>query len=250
MPINRTFQDEFFRWEITEGLLKEECKKPTDAEKARELFLGLKAWEARALKELKESGDACINWPRLALNGYKPGNYWNAPAVARSAFDVLEKIRALQLATARAYGFQIRLSQAEPEIKTQMLREVWDGIPTEGESFCMQQTGSVPLSAGGDLISLICEAIDLGMSVTRAHVAPYQETTKFGREFREAQRERRKNKPGNSDSHDYGTDRNEKIRRFHSNLKKNGDNDPVSKTAAEFNLSARQISRIVNAARR
>ena len=251
MPTNRVVQDEFFKLEITEGLPKEEYKKPTDAEKARELFACLKAWEARALKELKEFGDVCINWRSLAFNNdYRPGNYWDAPVVARSAFDILEKIRALQIATTRAYGFQIRLSQAEPEMRAQMLREVWDGIPKEGESFSMQQTGCMPLTAGGDLLSLISEAIELGMAVTRAHVAPHQETTKYGREFRETQRKRRKNKPGNNDSHDSGTDRNERIKRFHSKLKKAGDSDPVSKTATEFNLSARQVSRIVTPPRR
>lgn len=55
---------------------------------------------------------------------------------------------------------------------------------------------------------------------------------------------RRKDKPGNADDHN--PDRNAQILAFHARLVKAGHYDAVKQTADKFDLSTRQINRIVN----
>lgn len=67
----------------------------------------------------------------------------------------------------------------------------------------------------------------------------------LGLQTRQTQRERRQGKPASSD--DYDPDRNERIRRHHARLVADGRHDATTQTATEFDLSPRQVSRILKA---
>lgn len=75
----------------------------------------------------------------------------------------------------------------------------------------------------------------------QASAAPLAVTA---RKHKTTQRDRRLGKPGNADDHN--PDRNAQIRAFHARLVKAGHYDAIKQTADKFDLSTRQINRIVN----
>jgi hypothetical protein len=67
----------------------------------------------------------------------------------------------------------------------------------------------------------------------------------MGKRHSEAQRARRKDKPSSADDPRRNRDRNESVRLYHARLVAQGRHDATAATAAEFDLSARTIRRII-----